>query len=177
MPLRPCLACARADGPSKPWRLCPGIVFAQNFSAKMFSAFCEMAEGRMFLSWYLWDGLVARAKSFLLAPLRALYGPGHVQSTPQRGNFPLLGLETKKVVLLDDWCFDDTILPLPTQLLWYEGKPFPLPRPQNSSHYQGHLLYEGTAPIFVTVKGERSWTVSHQSSRMCRTAIANALHV
>ena len=91
-------------------------------------------------------------KSFLLAPLRALYGPGHVQSTPQRGNFPLLGLETKKVVLLDDWCFDDTVLPLPTQLLWYEGKPFPLPRPQNSSHYQGHLLYEGTAPIFVTVK-------------------------
>ena len=54
-------------------------------------------------------------KSFLLAPLRALYGPGHVQSTPQRGNFPLLGLETKKVVLLDDWCFDDTILPLPTR--------------------------------------------------------------
>ena len=41
---------------------------------------------------------------------------------------------------------------LPTQLLWYEGKPFPLPRPQNSAQYNGHLLYQGTAPIFVTVK-------------------------
>ena len=91
-------------------------------------------------------------KSFLLAPLRSVFGPSHVQATPQRGSFPLLGLEAKKVVLLDDWCFDEAVLALPTQLLWYEGKPFPLPRPQNNSQYNGHLLYEGTAPIFVTVK-------------------------
>ena len=91
-------------------------------------------------------------KSFLLAPLRSVYGAEHVQATPQRGSFPLLGLENKKVCLLDDWCFDESVLPLPTQLLWYEGKPFPLPRPQNSSQYQGHLLYQGSAPVFVTVK-------------------------
>ena len=60
-------------------------------------------------------------KSFLLAPLRALYGQGQVQSTPQHGNFPFLGLETKKVVLMDDCCVDDSVLALPTQLLWYEG--------------------------------------------------------
>ena len=81
-----------------------------------------------------------------------MYGAEHVQATPQRGSFPLLGLENKKVCLLDDWCFDESVLPLPTQLLWYEGKPFPLPRPQNSSQYQGHLLYQGSAPVFVTVK-------------------------
>lgn len=91
-------------------------------------------------------------KSFLLSPLRNVYGPGNIQATPQRGSFPLLGLESKKVVLLDDWCFDEAVLTLPTQLLWYEGKPFPLPRPQNSAQYNGHLLYQGTAPIFVTVK-------------------------
>ena len=91
-------------------------------------------------------------KSFLLAPLRSVYGPTHVQATPQRGSFPLMGLENKKVALLDDWCFDESVITLPTQLLWYEGKPFPLPRPQNSSQYLGHLLYQGTAPIFVTGK-------------------------
>ncbi|CAK9054506.1 SAM domain-containing protein (Fragment) [Durusdinium trenchii] len=91
-------------------------------------------------------------KSFLLAPLRPMYGQAHIQATPQRGSFPLLGLESKKVALLDDWCFDESVIPLPTQLLWYEGKPFPLPRPQNSNQYSGHLLYEGSAPIFVTVK-------------------------
>lgn len=91
-------------------------------------------------------------KSFLLAPLRTIYGVEHVQATPQRGSFPLLGLESKKLALLDDWCFDEAVLSLPTQLLWYEGKPFPLPRPQNSSQYHGHMLYQGTAPIFVTGK-------------------------
>ena len=91
-------------------------------------------------------------KSFWLGPLRLIYGIDNVQATPQPGNFPLLGLERKKVALLDDWCFDANVLPLPTQLLWYEGKPFPLTRPQNSNTYNGHLLYRGTAPIFVTCK-------------------------
>ena len=43
------------------------------------------------------------------------------------------------------------MLPLATQLLWYEGKPLPLPMPQNSGTI-GHLLYQGTAPVFVTAK-------------------------
>ena len=36
------------------------------------------------------------------------------------------------------------------QLLWFEGKPVPVPRPQGRSEYSGHLLYRGSAPIFVT---------------------------
>jgi len=55
-------------------------------------------------------------KSCLLAPLRALYGQGQVQSAPQHGNFPFLGLETKKVVPIDDCCVGDSVLALPTQL-------------------------------------------------------------
>ena len=93
-----------------------------------------------------------KGKSFWLSPLRSVCGVEHVQATPQPGNFPLLGLERKKVVLLDDWSFDAEVLPLPTQLLWYEGKPFPLSRPQNSANYTGHILYQGSAPIFVTCK-------------------------
>ncbi|CAE8608119.1 unnamed protein product [Polarella glacialis] len=90
-------------------------------------------------------------KSFFLAPLRSIYGQQNVQATPQPGSFPLLNLETKKVVLMDEWAFDSAVVPLPTPLLWYEGKPFPLTRPQNKE-YSGHLLYQGSAPIFVTCK-------------------------
>ena len=91
-------------------------------------------------------------KSFLLSPLRTLMGVENVQATPQPGSFPLLGLERRKAVLLDEWAFDTSVLPLPTQLLWYEGKPFPVTRPQNNRDIHGHLLYQGTAPIFVTCK-------------------------
>lgn len=91
-------------------------------------------------------------KSFLLAPLRRLFGNELTQHTPQPGTFPLLGLEKKALVLLDEWSFDEAAVPLSTQLLWFEGKPFPLSRPQNRSEYSGHFLYEGTAPIFVTCK-------------------------
>ncbi len=74
-----------------------------------------------------------------------------MQERPQRGNFPLLGLETKRVAILDEWDFDEDTLPLSTQLLWFEGKPFAITRPQNKD-YTGHLLYKGSAPIFVTCK-------------------------
>ena len=90
-------------------------------------------------------------KSFLLAPLKNVFGVFAVQMAPQRGSFPLLGLETKRVVILDDWCFQGAVIPMATQLLWLEGKPFEITRPQNRD-YTGHLLYRGTAPIFITCK-------------------------
>ncbi len=90
-------------------------------------------------------------KSYLYSPFKHVFGEENVQPTPQPGNFPLLGLERKKVVLLDEWAFDSAVLPLATQLLWYEGKAFPITRPQNKE-YSGHLLYSGTAPIFATCK-------------------------
>ena len=95
--------------------------------------------------------LGGEGKSFNLSPLCNMYGVEHVQATPQQNTYPLLGLETKKVCLLDDWSFDESVLRLPTQLLWYEGKAFPLPMPQNTGTI-GHVLYRGTAPIFATVK-------------------------
>ena len=91
-------------------------------------------------------------KSFLLAPLRGIFGHDYVQESPQRGNFPLLGIEDKRIALLDDWRFNDDVIAMSTQLLWFEGKPVPVARPQNQSSYVGHLLYRGSAPIFVTTK-------------------------
>ena len=90
-------------------------------------------------------------KSFLLAPLRQIFGKEYVQETPQPGSFPLLGLETKRIAVLEEWEFDNTVIPFSTQLLWFEGKSFPLTRPQNKD-YCGHLLYQGTAPVFITCK-------------------------
>ena len=74
-----------------------------------------------------------------------------MQESPQAGNFPLLGLESKRIAILDDWDFSSKVLCLSTQLLWFEGKPFPITRPQNKD-YDGHLMYSGTAPIFKTCK-------------------------
>ena len=90
-------------------------------------------------------------KSFLLAPLRKVFGEEYVQERPQKGNFPLLRLENMRVAVLDEWDLDEDTLPLSTQLLWFEGKAFPITRPQNKD-YTGHLLYRGTAPVFVTCK-------------------------
>ena len=83
-----------------------------------------------------------------------LYGEEHVQLRPAGGQFPLLGLNTKKVALLDEWRFDHSALPVPLQLLWFEGKAVPISRPQNQASYSGHLLYRGTAPVFITAPEE-----------------------
>ena len=91
-------------------------------------------------------------KSYLLAPLRKVFGEEHVQESPQSGSFPLLGLESNSLVIMDDWRFDETVLRMATQLLWYEGKPFPVSTPQNQPGTVGHSVYRGTAPIFVSTK-------------------------
>ena len=93
-------------------------------------------------------------KSIFFQPLGALFGNEYVQRSPQPGRFPLLGLDTKKVVLLDEWHFDTDILPMPVQLLWLEGKPVPITMPQNIAGQSGHLMYYGDAPIFITAPEE-----------------------
>ena len=111
-------------------------------------------------------------KSFFFAPLKNVFGVENVQSTPQPGSFPLLGLEKKKVVLLDEWCFDAAVLPLATQLLWYEGKAFPVTRPQNKD-YTGHLLYQGSAPIFVTCKEKDLQPIINGAQHAMQTGTAS----
>ena len=65
-----------------------------------------------------------------------------------------MGLETKRVAVLDEWHFDPDVLPLATQLLWFEGKPVPIAMPQNVAGQSGHLEYTGDAPIFITAPAE-----------------------
>ncbi len=83
--------------------------------------------------------------------MKAVFGIESVQLTPEKGSFPLLGLEKKRVVILDEWRFGSSVLSMATQLLWLEGKPLNLTQPQNTGAV-GHFVYKGTAPIFVTTK-------------------------
>ena len=105
-------------------------------------------------------------KSFLFAPLRPLYGADHVQERPAGGRFSMLGVDSKKVALLDEWTFLDEDLPMPMQLLWLEGKPVPVQRPQGQ--HAGHATYRGSAPIFVTTPEDALAGLSTQSAEQPR---------
>ena len=86
-------------------------------------------------------------KSFLLDPLKAVFGEEEV-FTPVKSGFPLMGLESCRLALLDDWRFGEDILSYNVQLLWFEGKPVIIARPQNQC--SGHLRYKGDDPIFIS---------------------------
>ena len=99
-------------------------------------------------------GAGGEGKSVCLKPLTALFAPDEVFNIPKGTNFPMLGVERAKVVVLDDWRFDTTVLSFATQCLWFDGSGVPVSRPQNLPSMTGHFLYQGTAPIFVTTKAQ-----------------------
>ena len=91
-------------------------------------------------------------KSVFLKALLSVFGAHHVFLTPDKTNFPFLGLHGKKVVFLDEWRFNDAIISFPSQMQWFEGSHLTVSRPQNIQGTSGHMRYEGTAPIFATTK-------------------------
>ena len=91
-------------------------------------------------------------KSFLLKGLTAVYGVNEMFFTPQHASFPFLGLETARVVFLDDFRFMHSVVPVGTQCLWFDGSPLPVAMPQNQPGSTGNDIYRGDAPIFITTK-------------------------
>lgn len=87
-------------------------------------------------------------KSFLLQPLIPVFGSDKVFGTPSKSAFPMIELPSARIALLDDWRFNEEVIPFNVQLLWLEGKPFWINRPQNQ--HAGHLNYTDDAPVFVT---------------------------
>ena len=90
-------------------------------------------------------------KSFLFKPLHGVFGDEHLFIAPAKGNFPLMGppsLDKARAALLDDWRFNEDILSYNLQLLWYEGAPLVIARPQNE--HSGHLRYAKDDPVFIT---------------------------
>jgi hypothetical protein len=97
--------------------------------------------------------LGGEGKSALLKPLKAVYsGAGEVFGVPAKGNFPLLGVERSKVIFLDEYRFNQSVLPFAVQCLLFDGSGVPVVQPQNQSGTQGHITYHGTSPIFLTGK-------------------------
>ena len=98
-----------------------------------------------------WDSTGTRlGLDCVSAQLAALFGEDAFQCSPEKGSFPSMGLEKKKVVVMDDWRFNSRVLPLSLQLLWFEGKSMPVVRPQGKDEFSGRVLYRGSAPIFAT---------------------------
>jgi len=75
-------------------------------------------------------------KSWLLEPIRSVFGEALVFTSPPKCGFPLLNLEQHRIVLLDDWRFNESVVSYNLQLLWFEGKPIVIARPQNQSRAQ-----------------------------------------
>ena len=94
-------------------------------------------------------------KSVFLKALHSVFqDPGFVFTVPDKSNFPLLDLPKAKVCFLDEYRFDPKVLGYATLCLWFDGSAVPVTRPQNMAGVSGHLLYKGSAPIFVTTKLE-----------------------
>jgi hypothetical protein len=92
------------------------------------------------------------AKSFVLKGLASIFRPADVFHSPQPSSFPLMGLPTARVAILDDFRFDQSVLAFATMCLWFDGSPLPIWRPPNQAGVTGHMVYEGTAPIFLSTK-------------------------
>ena len=87
-------------------------------------------------------------KSFMFTALVCIFGPDGVFSDVAKTGFPLYGLEKTRVACLDDWRFNEDLLSYRVQLLWFEGKPIVIARPQN--HHDGYLKYCSDAPVFIS---------------------------
>ena len=61
-------------------------------------------------------------------------------------------VRSKEVIVLDDWRFNKAISPFETQRRWHDGSPVRVQRPQNQTGVAGHVVHEGSAPIFATTK-------------------------
>ena len=100
-------------------------------------------------------------KSFFIKGLAAAVGPEHVFGTPTHPSFPLNGLEEAKVVILDEFRFLTSVVPMATQCLWLDGSVVSIAKPQTDKGTTvSHVPYSGRAPIFITTSQEEVDTLA-----------------
>jgi len=98
-------------------------------------------------------GLVGNeGKRWFWRPLNMIFEGEGVFVAPPKGGFPFMGLERARLTWLDDWRFNEDIISYALQLLWFEGAPFVIARPQNT--FTGHLRYARDDPVFITTLEE-----------------------
>ena len=95
-------------------------------------------------------GAGGEGKSFFLKGLVAVVGGENVFWTPTHPTFPLHGLEDAKIVLLDEFRFMESVVPIATQCLWFDGSAVPVAKPQTGQGSASHVKYHGRAPVFIT---------------------------
>ena len=82
-------------------------------------------------------------------------GAEHIFWTPAHPSFPLHGLEEAKVVILVEFRFLSSVVPIATQCLWFDGSAVPIAKPQTGQGAASHLVYEGRAPVFITTSSDQ----------------------
>ena len=97
--------------------------------------------------------LGGEGKSLFLKAFLSIYGDDNVFQPPDKSNFPLMGLSAgPKVAFLDEWRFVNPSVSFAQQCLWFDGSGVPVARPQNVRGAEGHFMYRGSAPVFITTK-------------------------
>ena len=74
--------------------------------------------------------------------------------TPTHPSYPLHGVEDTKLALLDEFRLTESVAPIATQCLWFDGSALPVAKPQTGQGPASHIRYEGRAPVFITTSAE-----------------------
>ena len=86
-------------------------------------------------------------KTFLLKPLNLIY---HTFTNPASGTFPWVGVEKNECIFLNDFRWNDKIIPWHDLLLLLEGEPVHFSAPK--SHFSEDILLVADTPVFATSK-------------------------
>ena len=104
-------------------------------------------------------------KTFLLKPLNVIYD---TFTNPASGTFAWIGVEKKECIFLNDFRWNDKIIPWHDLLLLLEGEPVHFSAPK--SHFSDDILLHADTPVFATSKHRltyvRAGTIDERETEM-----------
>ena len=53
-------------------------------------------------------------------------------------------------MILDEFRFLKSVIPIAAQCLWFDGSAVPIAKPQTGHGSGSHVMYDGRAPLFIT---------------------------
>ena len=104
-------------------------------------------------------------KTFLLKPLNMIY---RTFTNPASGTFAWVGVQQAECIFLNDFRWNDKIIPWHDLLLLLEGEPVHFPAPK--THFAEDILFESDTPVFATSKNSLAYikggTVDERETEM-----------
>ena len=82
-----------------------------------------------------------------MKPLNSIY---HTFTNPASGTFAWVGVENAECIFLNDFRWNDKIIPWHDQFLLPEGEPVHFPTPK--THFAEDILLKTDTPVFATSK-------------------------